>query len=238
MRLLHVADLHLRSTWPKGLDALVGHVKADPPDLILYGGDQAHSMHHLEPSLPHIERIVKELPSRCGAFAVLGNHDNDLLGPAMERWGVRMIGHERAEAAVNGRVIELIGFPGPQREDVAEEMGRQWPARTPGVPRIVVSHYPDLIHYARTMKPDLYLAGHTHGGQICLPGGFPIIRHDSLRRKYCRGVHELHGICLLVSRGMGFSSCLQIRAWSPSEVVEIELSAISGQPSASHPADR
>jgi predicted MPP superfamily phosphohydrolase len=134
-----------------------------------------------------------------------------------------MIGHQRIDVPVNGAMIELIGFPGPERKDVEQEMGRQWPAKKPGVPRIVLSHYPDLIHFAQKMKPDLYVAGHTHGGQICLPGGFPILRHDSLRRKYCRGVHNYEDICLLVDRGMGFSSMLQVRAWAPTEVVEIRL---------------
>jgi predicted MPP superfamily phosphohydrolase len=223
VRLLHVTDLHLRGTWPRGLDDLVEKVKSDPPDLILYGGDQAHNMHHLKPSLPHIERLVKTLPSKCGAVAVLGNHDGDLLGPMLDSWGVKMIGHQRLDLTVNGATLELIGYPGPERADIEEEMGRRWPEKRPNIPRIVLSHYPDLIHFARRMNPDLYLAGHTHGGQICLPGGFPILRHDSLRRKYCHGVHNYEDICLLVDRGVGFSSMLQVRAWCPSEVIEICL---------------
>jgi len=223
VRLLHIADLHLRSSWPRGLDALVDRVKKDPPDLILYGGDQAHNMHRLGPSLPHIERLVKELPSRCGALAVLGNHDGDLLGPKMARWGVNVIEHRRVEIAVNGATIEMIGFPGPERADVDLHFVESMPQKRAGVPRIVLSHYPDLIRYARRMKPDLFLAGHTHGGQICLPGGMPIIRHDSLPRKYSRGLHNYKDVCLFVNRGMGFSSPLQVRLFSTAEVVEVRL---------------
>jgi predicted MPP superfamily phosphohydrolase len=223
LRILHIADLHLRARWPKGLDRLIEIVQANPPDLILYGGDQAHNMHHLAPSLSHIERLIKSLPARRGAYAILGNHDGDLLGPRMESWGARVIVHQRIDIAIADAFIELIGFPGPAREDIEEEMGRRWPARRPGIPRIVLSHYPDLIHFARGLKPDLYLAGHTHGGQICLPGEHPILRHDSLRRKYCHGVHNYEDICLFVSRGMGFSSPLQLRAFCPCEVMEIQV---------------
>jgi len=58
-------------------------------------------------------------------------------------------------------------------------------------------------------------------------------RHDSLPRKYCKGMHEYRGMCLSVSRGMGFSSAFQVRVFCPCEVAEIKLSAISSQRSAS-----
>lgn len=223
VRILHITDLHLRSTWPIGLDDLVARVKANPPDLVLYGGDQAHNMHHLGPSLPQVERLVTELPAKVGSFAILGNHDGDLLTPKLNAWGVPMIAHQLVEVSVNGSPIEIFGYPGPERADIQAEMGKTYPPKRAGVPRIVLSHYPDLIHYAEKLSPDLYLAGHTHGGQICLPNGTPILRHDSLKRKYCRGVHNYHDICLVVSRGMGFSSPLQVRAFCPAEAIEIEL---------------
>jgi predicted MPP superfamily phosphohydrolase len=66
------------------------------------------------------------------------------------------------------------------------------------------------------------LAGHTHGGQACLPGGIPIIRHDTLPRRYCRGVNRLFDTWLVVSRGMGFAT-RQFRVFCPAEVVELVL---------------
>jgi predicted MPP superfamily phosphohydrolase len=223
LRLLHISDLHLRSKWPIGLDALVEAVKGNPPDVILYGGDQAHNMHHLEPSLPHIERLVKELPSRFGAFAVLGNHDGDLMGPKLTQWGVRVISHDRVDVAIHGETLELIGFPGPARRDFDEAWVARLPAKRDRVVRIILSHYPDLILHAVDLKPDLYLAGHTHGGQICFPGEIPILRHDSLPRRFCHGMHAIRDLCLSVSRGMGFSSAFQVRVFAPCEVVEVTL---------------
>jgi predicted MPP superfamily phosphohydrolase len=222
-RLLHITDLHLRSTWPRGLDALVERVKGDPPDVILFGGDQAHNMHHLEPSRPQVQRLVKELPSQDGSYAVLGNHDGDLMGPILGRWGVHLIAHERVEISINGEPLELIGFPGPARRDFDDVWIEHIPPRRANIPRIVLSHYPDLIRHAGDLKPDLFLAGHTHGGQICLPGEIPIIRHDSLPRRYCKGVHEYRGMCLSVSRGMGFSSAFQVRVFCPCEVLDVVL---------------
>jgi predicted MPP superfamily phosphohydrolase len=87
----------------------------------------------------------------------------------------------------------------------------------------VLCHYPDLIRPAAAkIAPDLYLAGHTHGGQICLPGERAILSHDSLPKSMCKGAHDYDGTCLIVSRGFGFST-LPLRVFCPAEVVEIEL---------------
>ena len=57
---------------------------------------------------------------RLATFAVLGNHDGDLLEPRLEQWGVRVLGNTRVELAINDSKLELIGFPGPDRLDVNE----------------------------------------------------------------------------------------------------------------------
>ena len=91
------------------------------------------------------------------------------------------------------------------------------------LPRIVLAHYPDLITSSAAMRPDLYLAGHTHGGQICLPGGRAILTHDHLPRHLCKGAHELgDGTCLVVNRGLGFAT-IPLRMFCPAEVIEIVL---------------
>jgi hypothetical protein len=80
-----------------------------------------------------------------------------------------------------------------------------------------------VIRSCASLTPDLFLAGHTHGGQICLPGRIPIIRHDSLARRFWLGIHRVHGTWLVVNRGIGFSTALQLRLFCPAEVVEIRL---------------
>jgi len=76
------------------------------------------------------------------------------------------------------------------------------------------------------------LAGHTHGGQICLPGGWPIITHDTLPRRYAQGVHRWKDSWLIVSRGIGFSS-IPLRTWCSGQVMEIVLVARDQLPVAS-----
>jgi predicted MPP superfamily phosphohydrolase len=96
------------------------------------------------------------------------------------------------------------------------------PARRSGALRIVLSHFPDQLLRTRSLAPDLFLAGHTHGGQICLPGGWPILRHDSLPRRLCKGIHQVEKTWLVVGRGLGTTN-LHIRLFCPPEVLEIQL---------------
>jgi predicted MPP superfamily phosphohydrolase len=224
VRIVFLADLHLRRKWPSSFDGIVERLKREAPDLLLWGGDFIDDKRDHAPALPNLERLLGSVGATFGSFGVIGNHDGDLLIPRLNALGVKMIVHQRIDVPVRGGTIELIGFPGTHRVDLDERFLRAIPKRRAGVPRIVVSHYPDLIRAAEAagLAPDLYLAGHTHGGQICLPNEWPIIRHDSLRRRYCKGVHDYGGTCLVVTRGLGFTT-LPLRVFCPGEVIEIVL---------------
>ena len=96
--------------------------------------------------------------------------------------------------------------------------------RTPGVPRIILSHYPDLLGAALPLDPDLYLTGHTHGGQICWPNGWALLTHDRLPRRFCKGVHRIGPTWYSVSNGFGFTG-ISLRVFCPAEVTEFTLRA-------------
>jgi predicted MPP superfamily phosphohydrolase len=118
--------------------------------------------------------------------------------------------------------VELIGLPGTTRLDYDENGLGAAAARRPGTVRIVLCHYPDLFLAARTLEPDLYLAGHSHGGQICLPGGYPVARHNSMPRRFCREVHRLGRTWYVINHGFGYTG-IPLRLFCPSEVVELIL---------------
>jgi len=96
-------------------------------------------------------------------------------------------------------------------------MVREMPRRQAGRPRIVLAHYPDQIMYLGHWQSDLYLAGHTHGGQICLPGSRPITKHDRLPRKMCVGLHRVGETWLHVTRGLGWTG-IPLRTFAPAEM--------------------
>ncbi|HZK82747.1 MAG TPA: hypothetical protein VFC46_16805, partial [Humisphaera sp.] len=119
-----------------------------------------------------------------------------------------------------GGSVELIGLPGKDRIELTQEILESFPNRDAQSPRIVLSHFPDHLKRTGGLKADLFLAGHTHGGQICLPGGKPLMSHDSLPRYLCTGAHRVGDTWLVVNRGLGFTG-LPIRANCPPEVIEI-----------------
>jgi predicted MPP superfamily phosphohydrolase len=222
VRLIHLSDLHLRRALPAELEQVIERINADPPAMVLFTGDLVDDKRDPRPALPAVERLIKSLKPTAGLFAATGNHDGDLLTPRLNAWGLRVLLNERIEVSVNTSRIELIGLPGTDRVDLDERFLRTLPPRAPSVPRVVLSHYPDLIRQTRGLGVDLYLAGHTHGGQICLPNGWAMMTHDTLPRRMCKGAHDVEGTCLIVNRGFGFTT-IPLRVFCPAEVVEVEL---------------
>ncbi|MBV8782215.1 MAG: metallophosphoesterase [Phycisphaerae bacterium] len=217
-----MTDLHFRSGWAQPFDELIERVRADPPDLILFTGDLVE--HHFDPRPAYASagRLVSSLTARYGKFAILGNHDGDLLGPMFMAWGLHLLNAGIETLTINGAPVELVGVPGVRREDLTERFLLRVPPHSPDKLRIVLAHYPDTVRQLTRLKPDLVLSGHTHGGQLCLPGGIPIITHDRLPRRMSKGVHRVFDTWLVVSRGLGFSG-FPVRTFCPAEIVEIVI---------------
>ena len=228
LRILHLSDLHLRRTWYSGYEDLLTRIEAAPPDLLLVTGDFVDDKRNPRLARNTLRRFVSRFRARLGCFGVLGNHDRMHLVPHLARTNVTLLGGRRHVLTHRGASVELIGLPGAERPDLADAFLRAQPPRPPGALRIVLAHYPDQIRrVGPVLRPDLYLAGHTHGGQVCLPlpyYGFPLIRHDTLPRRQCKGVHRFDDTWLVVSRGYGFSA-MPVRVFCPCEVIELRLSS-------------
>lgn len=224
-RFVHLSDLHLRGAWSKGYDELIERFEQSPPDLLLCTGDFIDDKHDHRPGLSTLRKLLPRLRSRLGTYGILGNHDVDVLQPYLRDMGVNVINGSRAVLQSGGGAsLELVGFPGLARTDLDAHFVARQPPKSPGTLRIVLSHYPDQFRRAKPLAPDLYLAGHTHGGQICFPGGLPLITHDRMPRRHCKGIHRLDGTWFIVSRGLGFSG-IPARLFCPSEVMDLSLTA-------------
>ncbi|HEV7299738.1 MAG TPA: metallophosphoesterase [Tepidisphaeraceae bacterium] len=223
-RIIHLSDLHTTHRWHEAYDVLLDAIRDAQADLVLVTGDFVDDKFDHTAALPVIMKFVAGLSAKVGIFGILGNHDGMRFEPRLADSNVTLLNGQRRVVERHGRSIELIGTAGCLREHVTpqwlDEMGQN--PREAGVPRIILSHYPDLIHPMKPLSADVMLSGHTHGGQICLPGGVPIIRHDSLPRRYVKGPHLIDGTWLVPNRGLGFTT-LHIRLFCPSEVIEIEL---------------
>lgn len=177
--------------------------------------------------------------------------DNEPLGtsipprlPKIDLFVHSVLDDRRELIEYRGATIELIGFRGTSRNDFNSEFLRSLPGKQGGSVRIVLSHHPDSVRRlvraadgpgtvrlsrvgegdlsSQGLDADVILAGHTHGGQICLPSGRAIISHDSLPKECVSGVHRFGSTWLVVSRGLGFSS-IPVRVFCRPEIIELRL---------------
>ena len=219
LRLAHLTDLHTRRRPHPLFEQIVAAYAADPPDAILITGDFVDDKFDGRPALRALDSFLPRLQSRLGTFGILGNHDGDLFAGRLADLGVRLLAAARVRV---GDGLDLVGLPGVTRDDPADAFDL---CRDPRVPTVALAHYPDSIKRLGKLRPDLVLAGHTHGGQVCLPGGRPIITHDRLPRRMSRGLHPTPwGGRLFVSRGLG-TAAYPIRLFCPPQVVEIVLTS-------------
>ena len=230
LRIVHVTDLHLRGAWAPAYDRLMDRLSAAAPDLLLVTGDFVDSKRDHAAALPVLYRLLTAFRARLGCFGVIGNHDTLSFLGRLDDTTVRLIGGQRHVVPVGRTAVELIGLPGAIRKDLPPGFADTMPPRAaapPGAMRVVLSHFPDHLRRTAALRPDLFLAGHTHGGQVCLPGMVPIIKHDTLPRRLCSGAHRVetaagHPTWLVVGRGLG-TTTLPVRVFCPPEVVEIVL---------------
>lgn len=220
LRIVHLSDLHLRRTVPRGLVRLAEELRRDPPDLLLFTGDFVDDK--LTPTR-HIATLAAVLDgfrgvARLGSFGIIGNHDGDTIAARLEAMGVVPL-HGRYLRVESGQtVVDLLGMPGTFRHE--------WPeagslTRDADVPLVVLNHYPDEVRRLSLLRPDLYLAGHTHGGQIALPTR-PLMTHDTLPNAMSSGIHRVGETWLCVSRGVG-TTRLPFRVFSPPEWIDLRL---------------
>src|SRR4029079_2861599 len=94
-----------------------------------------------------------------------------------------------------------------------------------GVPedacKVLLVHSPEVIARAAERGVDLYLCGHTHGGQVCLPGLGPVVLNANCARRYARGTWRYGSMQGYTSSGLG-TSCVPVRFFCPPEVAVIE----------------
>jgi len=219
---LQLTDLHLRKFWSEVYDELIERVRRERPDLILITGDFVDNRRRPLPAVPTVQKLIAELKAPLGCFGILGNHDKYHMAPHLQGLGMTLLERECHRIDVDGATLELLALPGVDRRHLTQEVLDSYPLKAFGVPRLVLAHFPDHLRRIADLKPDVYFAGHTHGGQMCLPNGFPLIRHDSLPRRLCKGVHRAANTWVVVGRGLGFTG-LPFRVFCPAEVIELTL---------------
>jgi predicted MPP superfamily phosphohydrolase len=222
LKLAYASDFHAGPTTdPSVLHAACAALRACEPDVLLLGGDYVTLIRsEIDWLAPELGRI----PAPFGRFAVLGNHDwwsdATYIADRLEAEGIRVLMNANVQLAppfdqvwICGLDDHWSGHPDPTSALSGAEGFR-----------IVLMHAPSGLLDLGAERFDLALCGHTHGGQLALPGGIPIVvPHGPLSRRYARGRFLIEdGRTLIVSVGLG-CVVLPLRLFADPEIIVCQL---------------
>ncbi|MTJ06658.1 metallophosphoesterase [Anabaena sp. UHCC 0204] len=246
IKLVQMSDFHYDNgrLSEKMLTEAIAVSNAASPDLVILTGDYVNTV---AKPIHQLALKLKNLQSRYGVYAVLGNHDIYYpssrleITNALKNTGINVLWNQIAYPL--GEKLPLVGLADfYSREFNPELIMNQLDSTTP---RLLLSHNPDTAEILKNWRVDLQLSGHTHGGQIVIPGLGPAILYyikilekipKKIRRKlpflrqthailrhwqWSEGLHQVGNNQLYVNRGLG--TYLPGRLFCPPEVTIITL---------------
>jgi predicted MPP superfamily phosphohydrolase len=245
LRVLHISDLHFRRRQRRKAEFLA-HAAGTNPDLVVSTGDFLDESH----SVDFTVEAVTCLKPAAGALFVLGSHDyypsrpsnpfKYLRGPSdhrtmrnrkqnpwpdlvagLEARGWTMVLNRATRVEVEGfGSIDVVGLDDPHllRHDLTVASPRNGDGF-----RLAIVHSPDAAQALADLDYDLIVCGHTHGGQLRIPGVGAIVTNCTLPRAQARGVSRMGNAWLHVSAGLGTSAYSPFRFACRPEVCLLEL---------------
>jgi predicted MPP superfamily phosphohydrolase len=198
---------------------LVDLINSLDPDVIVFTGDTLNTPEALD----RFRDMMKSSHAGLGKYAVRGNFDVwywshlDLFGDTgftvLDRDSVKIV-KDRETVTISGLSLDHEDGYGK----VLDQLSRK-------TYNIFLYHYPDLIEDVRNLPVDLYLAGHTHGGQIALPFYGALVTLSKYGKKYEAGRYSVGETVLYVNRGIGMEggSTPRVRFWARPEITVFDI---------------
>jgi predicted MPP superfamily phosphohydrolase len=225
LTILQLSDLHLENI-SISPEELLEKLKDEPIDIIALTGDFLDRKWTIPRLAPYL-KALDHLNAKYGMYAVLGNHDyvlrkNNLaaLISMLEEHNCRVLQNENDSILVEGTWVNIIGiddFKTKHSNLEASYMGIK-----PGK-NLVLTHDPNIVLHMKKYHFDYLLAGHFHGGQICYPKAYHLIKMGKLARmNVIKGLQMQDGKPFYISEGLGQTG-LNIRVGSRPEVTIHEL---------------
>jgi predicted MPP superfamily phosphohydrolase len=243
VRIVQLSDLHVErlTRRDRALPALVAGLA---PDLIVLTGDFLNTSYNRDPrALADLRQLLAGLQAPGGIYAVWGTAEVDrpeLLRPLLSGLGISVLEDQAVAVTVGKQQLYVVGLRCSRDLDAEEARLRTLLAgAAPGALTLLLYHMPDLMPRAAKLGVDLFLAGHTHGGQWRLPGFGAILTSSRYGKRYEGGYYREGKTDLYVSRGLGLEGFGTPRArfFCPPEIVSISLKS-HGQPSLVRSAPR
>jgi uncharacterized protein len=212
--LLHLSDLHVDIN-DEFLHALIERVRDVEYDLCVLTGDYRAKTHGpIDATIDGMRRLRAHIDAPI--YGVLGNHDSIRMVPAFEAMGIAMLVNESTTIRRGDAMFSLAGIDDAhffKVDDIvlaAADVPR-------AAPSILLSHTPEVYRQASDAGFDVLLCGHTHGGQICLPGGYPVTLDARIPRRFGRGLWRYGQMQGYTSPGAG-TSIVDVRINCPPEI--------------------
>ena len=232
-KIVFISDIQADHYTDKGrIDNFINMINELKPDLVLIAGD------FITTGPKYIELSAKEvgkLNAKYGVYACVGDHDNwayrndykrsiTEISTALKQNGVEMVDNNKRYIIVNGSTIEITFVTNTYVGKVPADLLDSLTSNGKGDLKIFLTHQPrnNLINAAQKNHFDLYLAGHTHGGQISFIFPFVQLTPTMIETKYIRGDFWFGDMLMIVTRGLGMSLA-PVRYNSTPEITLIKI---------------
>jgi len=215
-RILHLSDIHIDEILDGG-EHLCDTVAGLEYDLCVLTGDYRFDTYGVyDEMMTRMARLMEVLDCSDGVVSILGNHDFIEMVPDFEAMGMTVLLNESIAIERGERRIWLVGLDDAHYYEV-DDLPRATEKVDSSEPVVLLAHSPEVIEEAEAFGVDLYLCGHTHGGQVCLPGGIPIIGNARCPRNKLSGRWSHGRMQGYTHRGTGASG-LPVRINCPPDI--------------------
>ena len=225
-RILHLSDLHIDGQ--DGLtEVLIERLRLIDADLALFTGDfhLRSAKNDYDECFRRMSLIVPEIRTQDGIFAIRGNHDLVKSVPNLAALGIKFLNNRAFPISCGAAELWLVGLDDPCHYITADldEAFREVPEKAF---KILLVHTPKRVREAAVRGVNLYLCGHTHGGQVLLPILGPPFLNTLAPRRFCCGLWKMGKMWGYTTLGVGGSS-VPVRIGCRPEIALITLRKIA-----------
>ena len=223
-KILHLTDLHI-DTIVGFEDFIIDKVKNLSYDVCFWTGDyRKYTSGSYKQVIPPLKKILEHINAKDGTIGLLGNHDTWKMVDDLEDIGLEMLVNESIKIVRDKSEILITGTDDPH---YFPSIYHKQALETGDYPfKIALIHSPEMYAEASKNTYNLYLCGHTHAGQVCLPNGYAPLKNLKKGKQFHRGLWKYESMVGYTSPGCGVSG-LPVRYNTQGEVTLITLKKAS-----------
>ena len=228
LKIVHISDIQADSrTGRNKIEKYINLVNSVEPDIVIFTGDLVTSGTKY---IPLAVEMLSKIKSRFGVFACIGDHDYwagvESISKEMKKYGMKLYDNENVNLKIGNATLSLTLVTNIYSKRPDTETLSKLSSQNTADLKIFITHQPseNLVKFAHDNRYKIFLAGHTHGGQVV----FSVFGHkvipSRVETKYVSGHYQLGSMLINVNRGLGFTLA-PIRFNAPAEVTLIKLSS-------------